>query len=98
MKVTAFPLLLLILSLSPPPPPPTPFLSVVCGLFGVHLFWDFIFLLIITNCGQLLKRWKYLAIFPVSCETCMLVKKQQLESYMEQLIDSGLRKEYDMAV
>jgi len=28
----------------------------------------------------------------------MWVRKQQLETYMEQLIDSGLRKEYDRAV
>ena len=28
----------------------------------------------------------------------MWVRKQQLETYMEQLIDLGLRKEYDRAV
>ena len=70
----------------------------MCGIFGVHLFWHFIFFLIITNCGKLLKRCEYLTILPVSCETYTLVKKQQLESCMEQLIDSGLRKEYDRAV
>ena len=32
------------------------------------------------------------------CETCMWVKKQQLELCMEQLTGSGLRKEYDKAV
>ena len=31
-------------------------------------------------------------------ETCMQVKKQQLELYMEQLIGSKLGKEYDKAV
>ena len=39
---------------------------------------------IITNCGKLLKSWEYKAILPVSQETCTQVKKQQLESYMEQ--------------
>ena len=53
---------------------------------------------IITNCGKFLKRWKYQAILPVSYETCMQVKKQQLEVCMEQLTASGLRKEHDKAV
>ena len=34
---------------------------------------------IITNCGKLLKRWECQTILPVSWETCMWVKKQQLE-------------------
>ena len=51
---------------------------------------------IITNCGKLLKRWEYQ--YPASWEACMWVKKQQLESSMEQLTSSGLRKEYDKAV
>ena len=42
-------------------------------------------------------RWEYQTISPVSWETWMWVKKQQLESYMEQLIGSRLRK-YDRAV
>ena len=53
---------------------------------------------IITNCGKLLKRWEYQTILPVSSETCVRVKKQQLEPCMEQLIGSRLRKEYDRAV
>ena len=52
---------------------------------------------IMTNCGNLLERWEYQTILPVSWETCMQVKKQQLEPHMEQLIGSRLRKEYDMA-
>ena len=32
--------------------------------------------------------------FAASWETCMSVKKQQLESYMEQLIGSKMEKEY----
>ena len=34
----------------------------------------------------------------VSRETCMRVKKQQLEPCREQLVGSGLRKKYDRAV
>ena len=35
------------------------------------------------NCGKFLKRWKYQTMLPVPWETCIWVKKQQLESYME---------------
>ena len=45
-----------------------------------------------------LKRWEYQTILPVSWETCMQVKKQQLESYMETVTGSKLRKKYDKAV
>ena len=38
---------------------------------------------IITNCGKLLKRWEYQTILPVSWESCMRVKKQQLEPCLE---------------
>ena len=47
----------------------------------------------IRNCRKLLKRWEYQTILPVSCKTCMRVKKQQLESDMEQLTGSKLGKE-----
>ena len=47
---------------------------------------------------KLLKKWEYQTILPVSWETCMWVKKQQLESCMEQLIGLRLRKEYDRVV
>ena len=53
---------------------------------------------IITNCGKLLKRWAYQTIWPVSWETSMWVKKQQIEPCMEQLIGWRLRKEYSGAV
>ena len=36
------------------------------------------------NCGKFLKRWEYQTTLPASWETCMHVKKQQLELYMEQ--------------
>ena len=40
------------------------------------------------------KRWEYLTTLPASCETCMQVKKQQLEPDMEQRTGSKLGKEY----
>ena len=48
---------------------------------------------ITINCGKLLERYEYQIILPVAWETCMCVKKQQLEPYMEQQIGSRLRKE-----
>jgi len=45
-----------------------------------------------------LKRWEYKTSLPASRETCMQVKKQQLELYMEQLTGSKLWKEYNKAV
>ena len=53
---------------------------------------------IVTNCRKLLKRWEYQTILPVSWETCMHVRKQQLEPCMEKLVGSRLRKEYHRAV
>ena len=52
---------------------------------------------IITSWGKLLKRWEYHTILPVSWETCMQVKKQQLEPDMEQWTPT-LGKEYDKAL
>ena len=49
---------------------------------------------IMTNCGKFLKRWEYRITLPVSCETCMQVKKQQLELDTEQWTGSKLGKEY----
>ena len=39
---------------------------------------------ITTNCGKFLKRWEYQTTWPASWETCMQVRKQQLELDMEQ--------------
>ena len=39
---------------------------------------------ITTNCGKFLERWEYQTTSPASRETCMQVKKQQLEVDMEQ--------------
>ena len=39
---------------------------------------------ITINCGKFWKRWAYQTIWPASWETCMQVRKQQLELDMEQ--------------
>ena len=51
-----------------------------------------------ANCGKFLKRWEYQTTLLASCETCMQVKKQQLELDMEQQTGSKLGKEYVKAV
>ena len=51
-----------------------------------------------ANCQKLLERQEYQTILPVSWKICMWVKKHELEPYMEQMIVSRLRKEYDKAV
>ena len=43
-----------------------------------------VFVWITTNCGKFFKRWEYQTTLPASWETCMQVKKQQLELDMEQ--------------
>ena len=48
--------------------------------------------------GKILKEMENQTTLPASGETCMQVKKQQLELDMEQRTDSKLRKEYVMAV
>ena len=50
------------------------------------------------NYGKFLKKWEYQTTLSVSWETCMHIKKQQLEPYIEQLTGSKLGKEYDKAV
>ena len=51
-----------------------------------------------NHCRKLLKRKEYQTTLPASCETCMQVKKQQLEPDMEQQTGSRLGKEYVKAV
>ena len=46
---------------------------------------------ITTNYGKFLKRWEYQTALPVSWETCMRVKKQQLELDMEQWADLNVK-------
>ena len=48
--------------------------------------------------GKLLKRWKYQITWPTSWETCMQVRKRQLELDMEQQTGSKLENEYVKAV
>ena len=42
----------------------------------------------IINCGKFWKRWEYQTTWPASWETCIQVRKQQLELDMEQQTDS----------
>ena len=42
------------------------------------------FVWITINCGKFFKRWEYQTTWPASWETCMQVRKQQLELGMEQ--------------
>ena len=51
------------------------------------------FVLITTNCGKFLKTQEYQTTIPASWETCMHIKKQQLELDMEQQTASRLDKE-----
>ena len=44
----------------------------------------------ITTNWKILNRWEYQTTLPISWETCMQVKKQQLEPYMEQWTGSKL--------
>ena len=48
---------------------------------------------IIINSGKFLKRWEYQTTLPVFWETCMHVKKHQLELDLEHWTDSKLGKE-----
>ena len=56
------------------------------------------FVWIITNCGQFFKRLEYQITLPTSWETCITIKKQQLELNMEQQTGSKLGKECVKAV
>ena len=42
------------------------------------------FVWITKNCGKFWKRWEYQTTWPDSWETCMQIRKQQLELDMEQ--------------
>ena len=50
------------------------------------------------NCGKFFKGWEYQTTLPTSWESCMQVKKQQLEPDMEQRTSYKLGKEYIKAV
>ena len=53
---------------------------------------------ITANCRKFWKRWEYQTTLSASWETCMQVKKQQLELDMEQQTGSKFGKEYVKAV
>ena len=53
---------------------------------------------ITTICGKFLKRWEYQTTLQTSWKICRQVKKQQLESDMEQWTGSKLGKEYVKSV
>ena len=53
-----------------------------------------LWLWITINCGKFLQRWDYQTTLPASWETCMQVKKQELEPDIEQRTGSKLGKEY----
>ena len=53
---------------------------------------------ITANCGKFLDRWEYQITLPTFWETCMQVKKQELEPDMEKRTGSKLGKEYVKAV
>ena len=51
-----------------------------------------------SKCAKFLKIWEYQTTWPASWETCMQVKKQQLEPDMEQCTGSKSGKKYFKAV
>ena len=53
---------------------------------------------ITTKCGKFFRRWEYQTTLPASWETCKQVKKQKLETDIEQLTGSKLGKEFVKAV
>ena len=53
---------------------------------------------ITINCGKFFNRWEYQTTWPASWETCMQVRKQQLEMDMEQQTDFKKGKEYIKAL
>ena len=53
---------------------------------------------ITTNCGKFWKKWDYQTTWHASWETCMQVRKVQLELDMEQQTGSKKEKEYVKAV
>ena len=50
------------------------------------------------NCGKFWKRWEYQTTWPASWETCLQVRKQQVELDMEQQSGSKQGKEYVKAI
>ena len=66
-----------------------------------HIEWQYletlsnnVFSVLGEHCGNFGKRWEYQTTWPASWETCMQVRKQQLELDMEQQTGSKQEKEY----
>ena len=53
---------------------------------------------ITTNCVKFFKRWEYQITWPASWDTCIQVRKQQLEPDMEEWTGCKLGKKYIKAV
>ena len=67
--------------------------------FQKNIYFSFIdyakaFVWITTNCRKFFKRWEYQTTWPASWETCMQVRKQQLELDMGQHTGSKSGTEY----
>ena len=58
------------------------FLPFAMKLFYISVSLTTLKPLAVWNCGKFLETWEYQTILPVSRETCMRVKKQQLECCM----------------
>ena len=54
------------------------------NMYFCFLDYAKIFVWITINCGKFWKRWEYQTTWPASWETCMQVRKQQLELDMKQ--------------
>ena len=74
------------------------------GEFQKNIYYYFIGYAKVFDCvdhnkmWKIHKRWEYQTTWPASWDTCMQVKKQQLEMDMKQWIGSKLGKEYLKAV
>ena len=71
--------------------------------FQKNIYFSFVDYTKVFDCRlqktwKFLNRWEYQATLPASWETCMKVKKQQLELDVEQQTGSKLGKEYVKAV
>ena len=79
-------------------PGPSPWGCKLRHDWGTELNWKPLIVWITVTCRKFFKRWEYQTTWPASWESCMLVKKQQLEPDMEQQTGSKSGKEYVKAV
>ena len=57
-----------------------------------------VMMILFVHCEKFWKQWEYQTTWPASRETCMQVRKQQLELDVEQQTGSKEEKEYVKAV